>query len=687
MTVVLTLTAPFDLRADDWCGFHGLEKEGRCDSTTGPVNWSPSQNVAWKTAIPGRGHSSPIVCGDRIYLTTTYEAAPLSLRIWSYTIFVLTFLFTLAGIGLTFQSLRQKAGNTNKAWPHVRLFLFTLFSVGIIVVALFGRNLLSLEGNATRCWLATIIVMLSCLALSSFFVPLKSRQHLVAGLLSLAFVVPTFLALEHKELILAPKSAKGFIITAALGCPLVFALAFFACYLFGSKYQSERAHSEAQGRLNLPVKRHVLLTANLGLAAALLPFMLLIYRAAGYQMPNRHIWGDRVKPDVSWWIIGLYLSVVLITIGCCWWKSIRNERVIRFASQKLFFVVAVLLGIAFFVRSGSLNEKEFIHTVVCVSRDSSRVLWSCEGLAGRTELQNSRTVTHASATPVTDGEHIFGYFGEDGLICVSVDGILLWKRTEPLFDGKYGAATSPVLKDNILVIASNVTESAALPSSIIAFDSISGLPLWKKLRKSHKDFATYGTPLVRAVDGRQVAVVQGWYDIKGYDLRTGQELWSYPLIHEGNHLVASLASDSRCLYVMGARKISALDLSRLGTCNDPLLWTAPISGEKSSTPVVVNGFMFLVTETGMAYCLEAQTGEVLWKNRLSGRYYSSVITMGDKVLFTNESGLTTVVAIDKDFRELAGNALREPVYASLAPAGNQLFIRTDRHLYCVQESR
>jgi outer membrane protein assembly factor BamB len=510
---------------------------------------------------------------------------------------------------------------------------------------------------------------------------------LVASLLSLVFVVPAFLTLEHKELILAPNSAKAFIIIAALGSPLVFALVLFACYLFGNRCRSETAHSVAQIGSSHTAKRHVVLTVTLGLAAALLPFMLLIYRAAGYQMPDRHIWNDRVKPDVSWWIIGLYLLVVLITIGGCRWKLIRDERAVRFAWQKFFFVAAVLLGIAFFVRSGYLREKEFVHAVVCVNRDSSKILWTCEGLTGRTDLQSSRTVTHASATPVTDGEHVFGYFGEGGLMSVSPDGKLLWKMIKPLFDSKYGAATSPVMKDNILVITSDVAESSASPSSITAFDCISGRPLWKKLRKSHKDFATYGTPLVKAVEGKRVAIVQGWYDIKGYDLRTGQELWSYPLIHEGNHLVASLTSDSRCLYVMGAKQISALDISRLGTCNDPLLWSAPILGEKSSTPVVVNGLLFLVTEAGIAYCLEAQTGQVLWKNRLNGRYYSSVITMGDKVLFTNESGQTTVVAVDKDFRELTRNALGELTYASLAPAGNQLFIRTYRHLYCIQESR
>ena len=224
-------------------------------------------------------------------------------------------------------------------------------------------------------------------------------------------------------------------------------------------------------------------------------------------------------------------------------------------------------------------------------------------------------------------------------------------------------------------------------SCITAFDCLSGERLWEKERKSHKVDAGYGTPLVKSLNGREVVIVHGWYDIKGYDLKTGQELWSHPMIHEGKHLVASSVSDVERLYVAGAKEIRALNLSKLGTGSDPLLWSKPIVGEKSSTPVVVNGLMFLVTESGMAYCFKAQTGEVVWRKRIEGRYYSSVVAMGNKVLFTNESGQTTIVAIDREFRQLAKNTLDESVYASFVPVGNQLFVRTTEYLYCIQESK
>jgi len=73
LTVAVALMTISSLSADEWRGFRGLEKDSHCDSATGPLCWSSSQNVVWKTAIPGRGHSSPILSGNKVYLTTTYE--------------------------------------------------------------------------------------------------------------------------------------------------------------------------------------------------------------------------------------------------------------------------------------------------------------------------------------------------------------------------------------------------------------------------------------------------------------------------------------------------------------------------------------------------------------------------------------------------------------------------------------
>jgi outer membrane protein assembly factor BamB len=402
-------------------------------------------------------------------------------------------------------------------------------------------------------------------------------------------------------------------------------------------------------------------------------------------MPTSFIWNDRIRPDINWWCIALYIILVAVTIIVCYWRLVRGRLAKRFPLQELFFITALSLGIAFFIRIGVIEKpKEFTRAVICLNRNTGEIVWTCEGLTGQ-KRGRIRTVTYASATPATDGERIYGYFGEDGLICVDLDGEILWKKTEPLFESQFSLGTSPVVQDNILIIVSDVRESENFLSSITAFDCVSGKRLWKKERKSHNDYAAYNTPLIKTLNGRQIVIVHGWYDIKGYDLQTGQELWCYPMNHGGRHLVASLSFDTERIYVVGVKQIRALDLSKLGTGSDPLVWSKSIAGEKSSTPVVANELMFLVTENGTAFCLEAQTGEILWKERLKGRYFSSVVTIGNKVLFTNTSGQTTIAAVDAEFRQLTKNTLNESVYASFAPVGNQLFARTSKYLYCIQE--
>lgn len=689
LIIIVALAAISSPSSNDWYGFRGLEKEGRGDLPTGPLNWSSSQNVVWKTVIPGRGHSSPIVSGDAVYLTTAYQVSRLSplQKIWKYTIFLLTLLFTMMAIAVAIPSLGAKQ-KIARVWQYVRFFVFAMFLGGVTIVIFFGFYLLNLDDDAVRAWLTSIMIALSCLLLSLFFVPLRSRQHLVASSLSLMFTVPAFIALKHKGLVSAFGSFKGVIIIVALLSPLVVGLALLAGYFLSRKRQSKMIRNRDDARPNRLIMWHFVVTGIMGLVVALAPFFLLLYRAADYRMPDSVVWHNRIRPDINWLCIGLYVMLVILTIVGCFWKSVRGGLSKRLPLQGIFFVIALALGVAFFIDVNFVERREeSVCAIICLNRESGEVLWTCEGLRGHEAGGESRVVTHASATPVTDGKRIYGYFGKDGLMCVSPEGKLVWKKTEPMFHSKFGVGTSPVVKDNILIVVSDERESDKSPSSITAFDCLSGKRLWEKERKSHKVDAAYNTPLIKSLNGREVVIVHGWYDIKGYDLKTGQELWSYSITHEGKHLVASLVSDIEHLYVIGAKQISALDLSKLGTADNPFLWSRPIPGEKSSTPVVINGLLFLVTETGPAFCLDAKTGEVLWKKRLEGRYFSSVVAMGNKVFFTNESGRTTVVTIDREFRQLAKNTLDESVYATFVPVGSQLFARTSRYLYCIQEDK
>jgi outer membrane protein assembly factor BamB len=149
-------------------------------------------------------------------------------------------------------------------------------------------------------------------------------------------------------------------------------------------------------------------------------------------------------------------------------------------------------------------------------------------------------------------------------------------------------------------------------------------------------------------------------------------------------VVASIVSDVERLYVSTLAKVTALDASKLERGGDPVIWSQEIGGEKSSTPVVADGLLFLVTEDGTAMCLDAATGAVQWKHRFKRRYYASVIAAGRFVYFVSEPGCISVVARDRAFKLEADNKLGEKIYATPVPAGNRLLIRTVEALYCIR---
>ncbi|MBM4028227.1 MAG: hypothetical protein FJ280_22965, partial [Planctomycetes bacterium] len=146
------LAAAAGVFAGDWPGFHGGEREGRGDSPAGPLHWSAAQNVVWKTAIPGRGHSSPVVSDEAVYLATTYESLQASAapRVWHYATYALTCLLTVAGVSLALRSVATGGARRDRVWQHARFFLFALLLTTVVVVVLFGRRLLDWDGSAAR---------------------------------------------------------------------------------------------------------------------------------------------------------------------------------------------------------------------------------------------------------------------------------------------------------------------------------------------------------------------------------------------------------------------------------------------------------------------------------------------------------------------------------------------------------
>jgi outer membrane protein assembly factor BamB len=175
--------------------------------------------------------------------------------------------------------------------------------------------------------------------------------------------------------------------------------------------------------------------------------------------------------------------------------------------------------------------------------------------------------------------------------------------------------------------------------------------------------------------------------LRAYDARTGKELWQCPAKTSGE-AVASVVVEGGTLYLPSSRSVAALSLEKLRAGHDPVAWVADMKskGPDVSSPVVCDGLLFCVSRHRHAACLDARTGEVLWRERLRGRgTMAPLVAAGGRVYFCGVTGLTTVVACERTFRRLAENELGEPIFASPAAVGGRLFIRTAKHLWCVEE--
>jgi outer membrane protein assembly factor BamB len=239
-----------------------------------------------------------------------------------------------------------------------------------------------------------------------------------------------------------------------------------------------------------------------------------------------------------------------------------------------------------------------------------------------------------------------------------------------------------------------VTYDTTTTSFTLALDKLTGEPRWKADRTSliHSPqgelLEGYSTPIILEHAGRPQLVNHAGYYLSGYDLPTGKELWHFqcasyavvvtPVSWKDVIIVggASNATRSRCLQAVQLTQES-------DGLSATALWRARRNFPDVSTPVVYGEHVYTVTNKGIAACLEANTGKVCWTERLNGNYEASLVAGDGKLFFCNVEGETTVVAAGPEFKVLSQNAVREPVRASFAISGCRIFIRGDRHLFCI----
>ena len=333
-----------------------------------------------------------------------------------------------------------------------------------------------------------------------------------------------------------------------------------------------------------------------------------------------------------------------------------------------------------------LTPTKFV--TLCLDRNTGDTIWEKEAVEMTPHQGTHPDHSFASASPVTDGTHIYSHFGSRGLYCYDMEGELKWKRDDfgqMMTRGTFGEGSSPFLhKDTIVVPWDHEGDSY-----VIALDAKTGETKWKNDRDEPSNWVT---PIVVEKEGTAVVVTGGENYARGYDLETGDERWklsgftsrpvSAPLVYNDLVYLASSRQGS----FLAAMQFDAK--GNLGS-DKGVAWTSQQAAPDVPSMMLSSGRVYFVNGSkNVLNCLDAETGKpVFGQARLPGisGVYASLVGAGGKVIVVGRDGSAVVLEDSDSFKVLSENKLDDAIDATPALAGNQLFLRGKKFLYCIED--
>lgn len=337
----------------------------------------------------------------------------------------------------------------------------------------------------------------------------------------------------------------------------------------------------------------------------------------------------------------------------------------------------VIWGNRIFVTSSTEKGKK--RQVMCLDAKTGRMLWRKEFAANSVGPTHPKS-GYASSTPVTDGKRLYVFFDSPGLIALDMSGKVVWTHPLGPFNNPYNVVSSPVLCRDCVIM----TCDQSGPSYIAAFDRATGKIRWKTPRKGGFDYAT---PLVITVRGKQQIVVNG-PTAYAYDPQSGKELWWCRGMTDA--VTPSAVFDNGLVYLTSGRNgpTKAVDPTGSGDITESHVRMQVMTGGPYVPSPVVYQFLLVPNDMGVLRAWDMQ-GNTLVNERFGGQFTTSLAAGGGYVYWTNEKGDTYVLKIDNDtpgkptVTRTAVNSIAETCLASPAFAHGRVYIRGNKHLFCI----
>ena len=331
--------------------------------------------------------------------------------------------------------------------------------------------------------------------------------------------------------------------------------------------------------------------------------------------------------------------------------------------------------------------------VLSLDRKSGRILWDKEVFRQVPRRKEGRN-TYATPTPATDGERVYACFGDGSFAALDFAGEIVWTDRDHRFYGQHGLGSSPILYGGLLIMArdgSGEGEDKKLgwqtpwdQSHVIALDAKTGKERWQGKRGLSR--ISHGVPVIWEHDGKAEVVSEAGDVVQGFDVQTGERLWSNEVIGEGK-VPSTVIGDGLVFTAGGWGGKETIKAFRLGGQGDQkeanLVWQQKKGMPKVPSMLYVKPHLFAITDGGVATCMKADTGELVWQERVGGNFSATPVAADGRIYFLGNNGETTVIEAGPEFKVLAKNPLGEKVQASMAVSLGQLFIRTEKNLFCI----
>ncbi len=320
--------------------------------------------------------------------------------------------------------------------------------------------------------------------------------------------------------------------------------------------------------------------------------------------------------------------------------------------------------------------------LLCLDKRTGAILWKRVAYEGAPKEKRHIKSTYANATPATDGKRVIAFFGSHGIHAYSLDGKPVWKRDLGVLrlgaydapDYEWGTASSPVIEGDRVIVQ---CDTQGTESFLMALDARTGETLWKTPRV---ELPSWGTP---SVFGNEV-VTNGSNGIRGYDLETGRELWSFG----GSSKITAptpVAADGIAIVASGRRPEAPIFAVKLGS-GGKILWSKRQRGPYMPTPLIHQGLLYMLGNTGVFDCYELATGAEVYRQRLDhvgGGFSASPVAADGNLYLAGEDGEVFVVKAGRVPELSSRNSMGERVMATPAVSGGMLLIRGERNLFAV----